>query len=91
MKTAHLTITGRVQGVGYRGWTQREATRLGLTGWVRNCQDGSVEARVSGPKETVERLISACRYGPPAAEVTNIQVRENELAITEHFEVLASV
>lgn len=68
----HLRIEGRVQGVYYRGWTVEEATRRGLSGWVRNRRDGSVEALVSGPAARVAEMIEACRTGPPAALVTDI-------------------
>lgn len=90
MTAVHLTISGRVQGVGYRNWTQQEAMRLGLSGWVRNRHDGSVEAQISGPEEMIEQLLSACRQGPPAAEVINIQVTDSEPLTTVGFEVLAS-
>lgn len=68
----HLRITGRVQGVWYRGWTVQRATALGLDGWVRNRADGSVEALVAGPAPAVRDLIAACRDGPPNARVTAV-------------------
>lgn len=74
-----LRITGRVQGVSYRAWTRAEATRLGLTGWVRNAPDGSVEAYVTGPLETVETLITACHGGPGAAAVSAVYVEKSAL------------
>jgi acylphosphatase len=70
---AHLRIEGRVQGVGYRAWLMREASRSGLRGWVRNRLDGSVEALLIGNDEPVERVIAACRTGPIAARVTRIE------------------
>jgi acylphosphatase len=73
-KTAHLVITGRVQGVSYRDWTVGEAVRRGLNGWVRNRRDGSVEALFSGPAAEVDGMIEACRVGPPAARVNDIKV-----------------
>ena len=69
-----VRITGRVQGVWFRGWTVDEATRLKLDGWVRNRRDGAVEALVSGPAQAVERMIAACRSGPPAASVDDVSV-----------------
>ena len=60
---AHLRITGRVQGVAFRYSTRAEAMRLGLTGWVRNRRDRSVEAVVEGPEEEVEKLIAWCGQG----------------------------
>ena len=66
----HLIIEGRVQGVWFRESTRREAVSLKLTGWVRNRPDGSVEASIEGPEHLVDRLVSWCRKGPPAARVT---------------------
>lgn len=68
----HLSIQGRVQGVSYRATLQVEALRLGLTGWVRNRRDGSVEAVVSGPDTAVEQLLSWARHGPPQARVDHV-------------------
>ncbi len=66
-------ISGRVQGVWYRAWTEKEASGLGLNGWVRNLADGSVEAFFSGPEGTVRAMIEKCRSGPPAARVDGIE------------------
>jgi acylphosphatase len=71
-----LRIHGRVQGVYYRGWTVETAQKLSLDGWVRNRQDGTVEALAVGPCEKVEALIAACRKGPPAARVDQVEVEE---------------
>ncbi len=71
---AELKIQGRVQGVFYRQSTKETALRLGLTGWARNCPDGSVEAVFEGGKETVDAAIEWCRQGPPAARVTEVAV-----------------
>ena len=68
-----LRISGRVQGVYYRGATMAEAHRLGVSGWVRNLPDGSVEALLEGVPEAVRTLISWCRVGPPGAVVTGVQ------------------
>jgi acylphosphatase len=67
-----VRISGRVQGVWYRGWTVGEARRRGLRGWVRNRGDGSVEALFVGAAEAVEAMVAACRRGPPAAEVETV-------------------
>ncbi|MDA0231514.1 MAG: acylphosphatase [Proteobacteria bacterium] len=69
-----VRITGRVQGVWYRGWNCDEAVQRGLRGWVRNRVDGSVEALFAGPVGSVEQMIKACWQGPPAAEVVKIEV-----------------
>jgi acylphosphatase len=67
-----LHIQGRVQGVWYRGWAVAQARDLGLSGWVRNRQDGSVEALVSGSATSVRAMIERCYSGPPAARVDTI-------------------
>jgi acylphosphatase len=67
-----LVITGRVQGVGFRAWTRREARRRSLRGWVRNRFDGSVEALLIGPEAAVEALAEACRRGPGLAQVDGV-------------------
>lgn len=71
---ANIIIHGKVQGVWYRQSTKNVAERLGLTGWVRNLPDRTVEACIVGERERVEKLISWCQQGPPAANVTNIDV-----------------
>lgn len=71
-----VVIRGRVQGVGYRAWTEREAILRGLEGWVRNRRDGSVEALFAGPELVVGAMIGACRKGPALARVDDIIVRE---------------
>ena len=67
-----VIIAGRVQGVGYRYWTVAEAERLGLDGWVRNREDGTVEALFAGPAAAVRDMIVACRTGPRFAAVADI-------------------
>lgn len=69
----HVTIRGRVQGVGYRAWVADEATARGLDGWVRNRRDGSVEAVFAGPGDVVSEMIAACRRGPSSARVDAVQ------------------
>ena len=69
----HVTIRGRVQGVGYRYFVEREAQSRDLEGWVRNRRDGSVEAAFSGPAEAVTAIIEACRRGPSSARVEALQ------------------
>lgn len=68
-----IGISGRVQGVGYRDWLCREATRLGLHGWVRNRPDGSVQALVAGDPGAVQALLIAARRGPLMARVDRIE------------------
>ena len=69
----HVTIRGRVQGVGYRAWVEDEATARGLEGWVRNRRDRSVEAVFAGPGDVVTDMIAACRRGPYSARVDAVQ------------------
>ena len=68
----HLKIEGRVQGVYFRASIVNEAARLGLTGWVRNCHDGSVEVVAEGPRAQLDELATWCRQGPPGAVVQRV-------------------
>jgi acylphosphatase len=65
----HMTIRGRVQGVGYRAWVECQARGRGLKGWVRNRRDGSVEALFAGHSAVVAEMAAACRRGPSSARV----------------------
>jgi acylphosphatase len=71
-----ITIRGRVQGVGFRMWTEDEAAAHGIEGWARNRRDGTVEAVIAGPRAAVEAMITACRHGPPSARVEAVDVHE---------------
>ena len=72
----HFLITGRVQGVGFRFYMQRKARELGVTGWVRNRRDGSVEATVQGKSESVEAMAAWARRGPPSAVVAEVKMTD---------------
>jgi acylphosphatase len=77
MRTARrLVVHGRVQGVGFRFFTEAAARRAGVTGWVRNLADGAVEAYVEGDAAAVETVERAIRQGPPAARVEAVDVIE---------------
>ena len=78
---ARLTITGRVQGVGYRDWVIATARRHGLSGWVRNRTDGAVEALIVGDDEPVGEMIDACRRGPTLARVDNVDIEPVDLDV----------
>ena len=70
-----VRVTGRVQGVGYRAWTQGEASRLGVHGWVVNRDEGHVDAVFVGPGDRLGELLGLCRAGPSAASVDHIDAR----------------
>lgn len=92
-----VVISGRVQGVGFRAWTDVMASERGIEGWVRNRRDGSVEALFAGPEEAVLAMIELCREGPPGARVDAVDQRaaaSDELTVRrsgELFSVLASI
>lgn len=75
---AHVTLSGRVQGVGFRYATADEARRRNLTGWVRNLDSGSVEAVFEGPPTSVEDMVRWCEDGPPGAYVRDVRVSWDE-------------
>jgi acylphosphatase len=75
---ARVVISGKVQGVYFRGTAEDEARSRGLTGWVRNTPDGQVEAAFEGEQAAVEAMIAWCHRGPPAARVTGVTVTWEE-------------
>ena len=74
MEQAHIIVSGIVQGVFFRAYTQQEAIAIGVTGWVRNTPDGDVEILAQGTKEQLERLIVWCHKGSPSSKVENVAV-----------------
>lgn len=83
-RIVRVTISGLVQGVGYRAWTQDAALARDVSGWVRNRADGKVEAVFAGSAEAVASLCEACRRGPRSAQVTRVFVEEaDEAALAE--------
>lgn len=92
MRRITLRVYGRVQGIGYRAAAHAKATGLGLSGWVRNRDDGSVELEVAGGRDDVGQFISWCQRGPAGASVTNIEVAEApDAAFGGSFEVKPTV
>lgn len=82
-----VIVTGNVQGVGYRGHTQREAAKIGVNGWVRNLADGTVEAVFSGTQDAVDRMVNWCRRGPLCVHVTEISVEKMPMEAFHGFDV----
>ena len=84
----HCIVHGRVQGVAFRANTQHQARRLGLRGWVRNCDNGTVEIVAEGESASVQHLVDWCQHGPPGARVTQVEVRwETPEGNLEAFEI----
>jgi acylphosphatase len=86
--TVHVIIAGKVQGVGYRAWVERQATSLGLDGWVRNRRNGDVEAVFSGDKSPVDEMVSRCSRGPAMADVSEVRVLATGAPVPLGFSVL---
>lgn len=74
LETNQVLITGKVQGVGFRFATVRRAHEVGVTGWVRNQNDGSVQALLQGTADQIDQMLSWLQYGPPPARVDDVQV-----------------
>jgi acylphosphatase len=78
MKELEATIYGKVQGVGFRAYTKKQAQKLGLAGWVKNMDDGSVRCVAQGDKEDLDTLIEHLKSGPYFSEVKDVDVRIND-------------
>jgi len=89
-KTVKAIIRGRVQGVGYRDWAERQAHALDLTGYVRNRRDGAVELVLAGSGERIDRMLNSCREGPRLAQVQDIKIAHSSWT-GSGFEVLPTV
>ncbi len=83
-----VTIAGRVQGIGYRMWAQGKARGLGLLGWVRNRQDGTVEALVQGASDKVEAFLAASEKGPRGARVDDVMAVPEAVQELSRFEIV---
>jgi len=90
-KAVRVRIAGRVQGVFYRAWTEEQARRLELAGFVRNRRDGSVEAVFSGPAGAVDEMVRHCWSGSAGAQVETVETQPAEGIVPERFEVKPTV
>ena len=80
-------ISGRVQGVGFRVWTKNKAEDYSLTGWVKNCEDGTVECEFSGEKEVIYSFLKQCRKGPILSSVKKIHIEERPFNKINNFSI----
>ncbi len=88
LKQVHIYIKGDVIGVGFRAWTKIQAKIIGVTGWVRNHQDGFVEAQIQGEMEKVEQMIELLKKGPPVSHVSGVEIFWQEpKEIFDQFEI----
>ena len=90
----HISVQGRVQGVGFRAFVEHHALRRGLSGWIRNRSDGSVEAVFAGDEKSVIGMIEACRTGPLGARVDALYEREgtaDELKLSRPGELFSAL
>ncbi len=86
-RAVRVRVTGRVQGVWFRAWTQKTTQGLLLRGWVRTDPDGSVSGRVAGPEAKVETFVAALHSGPPNARVEAVETSEAEDDVGDGFEI----
>jgi len=83
----HVRVTGRVQGVFFRAWAQGEARELGVSGWIRNCSEGAVEAHLEGEADDVARMIERMRRGPSNAQVDEVSEEDAPFEGLGRFEL----
>ncbi|HUD20089.1 MAG TPA: acylphosphatase [Patescibacteria group bacterium] len=89
MKRVHLVVSGDVQGVGFRAWARRQAKELGLTGWVKNREDDTVEIVSEGAKDRLDEFVKLCQSGPEISWVERVDITwENATNEFLEFEVL---
>ena len=86
-KHFNITITGKVQGVAYRYWAEKNANELGIVGFVKNNNDGSVYMEIEGELEVLKKFLDECVAGPRNAEVKDVQFWEGEIAQYKNFEI----
>jgi acylphosphatase len=87
----HVFVTGRVQGVWFRAWTEQQAKELALSGWVRNREDGRVEVVIAGLPPAISSMLKRLHQGPPAAKVQGVEVKEWTEEVTPGFHQKPSV
>ncbi|MBA2500557.1 MAG: acylphosphatase [Chitinophagaceae bacterium] len=87
IKTVHLLITGKVQGVFYRASSRKEAIKWGLKGWVRNTDSGAVEMIVTGDEQSLNNFIKWCGLGPDRAKVENVTKTDAPLTHFDAFKI----
>ena len=83
----HVRLTGRVQGVFFRAWAQGHARELGVSGWIRNCPDGSLEAHLGGDENAVARMVERMRQGPSNARIDDFAIEDAEPEELGRFQV----
>lgn len=88
MATLHLLIKGKVQGVFYRATARQVANELGITGWVKNTDEGNVEAVVTGDEKQLQAFVTWCKQGPSRANVTEVLHTDHKETMFEEFTVL---
>ncbi len=82
-----VIVTGAVQGVGFRAWARDTAEELGLTGWVRNCPDGTVETHIEGSGHALSQMMERLNAGPPSGRVEHISAEAAEPSKQDEFEI----
>jgi acylphosphatase len=88
LKTLHISIHGKVQGVFFRQSTKEKAIELGIKGTTRNCSDGSVEIIAEGNEENLKKFVEWCRTGPRMANVTNVDINDAPLKNFQDFRII---
>lgn len=88
MKTVHLEISGKVQGVFFRASAQEVAEAHKISGWIKNTNNKKVEALITGEDEDVLKFIEWCKQGPERAKVEGVSIKENQLKIFDEFKVI---
>ena len=91
LQTRHYVVSGRVQGVGFRWFVEREAAQLGIAGWVRNCDNGDVEVMATGTPDQLGSLRQKLQHGPRAARVDHVSEAKAPLLETRSFQIKGGI